>query len=68
MMVAVFSAMALALLADLFGRVRLAVASLVAGLGLAVWLFLWEIYSPEYGFRMPWIQVERLLPADPAEA
>ncbi len=23
---------------------------------LAVHLFLWEIHSPEYGFRMPWIQ------------
>jgi hypothetical protein len=21
-------------------------------------LFLFEIYSPEYGFRMPWIQTE----------
>jgi hypothetical protein len=25
---------------------------------LCAWLFLWEIYSPDYGFRMPWLQVE----------
>jgi hypothetical protein len=25
---------------------------------LAVGLFLWEIYDPSYGFRMPWIQTE----------
>ena len=21
------------------------------------WLFLWEGYSPDYGFRMPWLQL-----------
>ncbi len=26
-------------------------------------LFLFEIYSPEYGFRMPWLQVQIELPA-----
>ena len=25
---------------------------------LAVHLFLWEIWSPETGFRMPWIQTD----------
>jgi hypothetical protein len=25
-------------------------------IALAVGLFLYEIYSPEYGFRMPWLQ------------
>jgi hypothetical protein len=25
---------------------------------LSVYLFLFEVYSPEYGFRMPWIQTE----------
>lgn len=65
MMVAVFAAMSLALLAGFFGRAHLAVTCLVLSLGLAIWLFLWEIYSPETGFRMPWIQVERMLPAGP---
>jgi hypothetical protein len=65
MMVALFAAMALALLAGLFGRTRLSVTCLVLSLGLAVWLFLWEIYSPDTGFRMPWIQVEWMLPAGP---
>ena len=27
-------------------------------LALCISLFLWEIYSPDYGFRMPWLQVE----------
>jgi hypothetical protein len=44
-------------------------ALLAAGLSLflAIWLFLWEIWSPETGFRMPWIQTELLLP-DAGEA
>ena len=39
-------------------------ALLAAGLSLflAIWLFLWEIWSPETGFRMPWIQTELFLP------
>lgn len=56
MMVAVFAALMLALLLDRLGRPAPALASLVLGLGLAVWLFLFEIYSPDYGFRMPWLQ------------
>ena len=60
MMVAVFATMSLALTAGCAGRrsvaVAAAVAVAVACLGLAVWLFLWEIYSPATGFRMPWIQ------------
>jgi hypothetical protein len=27
-------------------------------LALSIGLFLFEIYSPEYGFRMPWLQVQ----------
>jgi hypothetical protein len=66
MMVAVFAAMLLALVLAWFGRSRLAEASALAALLLAVGLFLFEIYSPEYGFRMPWIQTEldRPVPAD----
>ena len=56
MMVAVFATMSLALAAGWAGHRSVAVAAAVACLGLAVWLFLWEIYSPATGFRMPWIQ------------
>jgi hypothetical protein len=39
------------------GWQRLAIASISLCLALAIWLFLFEIYSPEYGFGMPWIQL-----------
>ena len=57
MMVAIFSALALALGAGLAGAVRLAVAAGLAGLALATGLFLYEIESPATGFRLPWLQV-----------
>lgn len=25
---------------------------------MVIGIFLWEIYSPAYGFRMPWLQVD----------
>jgi hypothetical protein len=56
MMAAVFASMLLALLAGRTGPAWLAALSLVVCLGLSVGLFLFEIYSPDYGFRMPWIQ------------
>ena len=57
MMVAVFAAMLLALVAGRFGPAWLAGASLASCLGLFIWLFLFEIYSQDYGFRMPWLQL-----------
>jgi hypothetical protein len=57
MMVAVFAAMLLALAAGRFGPAWLAGASILSCLGLSVWLFLFEIYSQDYGFRMPWLQL-----------
>jgi hypothetical protein len=56
MMVAVFATMLLALVLGRFGPAWLAILSLIACLGLSVGLFLFEIYSPDYGFRMPWLQ------------
>ena len=67
MMVAVFAAMTLALLFGRFGIRRLAVACVTLALVLAVALFLWEVWSPEYGFRMPWLQTW-LEPASPSRA
>jgi hypothetical protein len=58
MMAAVFATMSLALICGWFGRRSLAVALLVFCLTLSIGLFLFEIYSPETGFRMPWIQTE----------
>ncbi len=57
MMFAIFAILSIALLLDHFGWRGTAVACLAASLGLAVCLFAWEIYSPDYGFRMPWLQV-----------
>jgi hypothetical protein len=31
---------------------------MLACLALSTGLFLFEIYSPEYGFHMPWLQVQ----------
>ena len=45
---------------DLAGLRKIAVCCLLLSLALALWLFLWEIYSPDYGFRMPWLQVENV--------
>lgn len=54
-MVAVFGAMTLALICGWIDRRSLAVALFVISLALSIGLFLFEIYSSEYGFRMPWI-------------
>ncbi len=58
MMVVVFATMSLALICVWVGQRWLSVALFATSLGLAVGLFLWEIYDPGYGFRMPWIQTE----------
>lgn len=58
MMVVVFAAMLLAFVFGWFGPRWTAVTMLAACLILSIWLFLFEVYSPDYGFRMPWIQTE----------
>lgn len=58
MMLAVFATLSLALLAAYFGPPRLAALAMLVCLALSIGLFLFEIYSPEYGFRMPWLQVQ----------
>ena len=58
MMVAVFAAMTLALICGWLGSRTLAVALFFGCLVLSIGLFLFEIYSPESGFRMPWIKTE----------
>jgi hypothetical protein len=58
MMASVYATLLIAFILDLSGLRRSAVACLFLSLVLCVWLFLWEIYSPDYGFRMPWLQAE----------
>ncbi len=67
MMAAVFTSLTLALVFGWLGRQREALGAIAVCLGLAIWLFLFEIYSPEYGFRMPWISTEAPV-LDPADA
>ena len=62
MMVLVFAAMLLAFVFGWFGPRWMAVTMFAICLILSIHLFLYEVYSPEYGFRMPWIQTE-LAPA-----
>ena len=56
MMAVIFATLSAALASGWFGRRPVAIILLVVTLVLAVHLFLWEIHSPIYGFRMPWIQ------------
>ncbi len=58
MMASTFLVLLIAFILDFSGLRRLAVSCLFLSFSLCVWLFLWEIYSPEYGFRMPWLQVD----------
>ncbi len=58
MMVVIFAAMSLALVAGHYGPRWLGILSLLVCLALSLGLFLFEIYSPDYGFRMPWLQVQ----------
>lgn len=58
MIVAVFTALFLTFVFGWMAWWRLAALAVVVCLGVYVWEFLYEVYSPEYGFRMPWIQVE----------
>lgn len=62
MMALVFGTLTLAMVLSLAGRGRLATAAILSCLLLSIGEFLWEVYSPEYGFRMPWIQVRLTLP------
>ena len=56
MMAVIFAAISMALVTGWFGRRSIAIALVAIALLLAIHMFLWEIHSPEYGFRMPWIQ------------
>jgi len=55
MMAGIFAALLLAFLLNAFGLRRLGAFCLLVCLALSVGLFLWEVYSRDYGFRMPWL-------------
>lgn len=63
MMTVIFALLTLSLCLCYLGRARIALLCLLATLGFSIGLFLFEVHSPEYGFRMPWISVS--LPSTP---
>lgn len=67
MIALVFIAMSLALVLGWFGRRWMAGACLAVCLALYVGEFLWEVWSPEYGFSMPWLQGSAEPVAPPVE-
>ena len=64
MMVLIFLTMLAALALAWLHRPLASRLAAAACLILATWLFLWEIYSPETGFRMPWIDTHLAMPTD----
>jgi hypothetical protein len=58
MMLAVFATISVALLAAYLGPRWIAILAMLVCLALSIGSFLFEIYSPEYGFHMPWLQVQ----------
>jgi hypothetical protein len=65
MMAVIFALMLGALFLAWRGSARAATLCALTALALSAGLFLFEIYNPEYGFRMPWIQVS--VPIAPGE-
>jgi hypothetical protein len=63
MMAAIFATLALAFVFAWFHQRGIGLMFLALCFVLALGLFLWEIYSPDYGFRMPWLQAELALPS-----
>lgn len=67
MMLAIFVTLLLALVLARIGQRPVALAALALCFGLSVYLFLWEIWSPETGFRMPWIDTRLDMAPHPAD-
>jgi hypothetical protein len=56
MITVVFITMFIALALAWFGQGRIAGFFLAVCIAVYVGEFLWEVWSPEYGFKMPWLQ------------
>ena len=63
-----FAVLLAAFVLRLWNLPRPAMACLFLSFILVLGLFLWEIHSPDYGFRMPWLQVELSDTAPPGSA
>lgn len=61
MMFVTFGVLVASLIIGWFGQRSYSLFFLTIFFVLATYLFLWEIYSPDYGFRMPWLQTEHTL-------
>ncbi|MDO9414402.1 MAG: hypothetical protein Q7T81_17665 [Pseudolabrys sp.] len=68
MMAAIFAALLLAFVAGWFGRATIAVGLVLVCFFLSIGLFLFEVYSPQTGFRMPWLQTEHSAPTGVARS
>lgn len=58
MMTITFALLLAAFVLNLSDLPRTAMACLFLCFALVIGIFLWEIYSPDYGFRTPWLQVD----------
>lgn len=56
MMALIFATLSAALVTGWLRRRAISIVLLAVSLVLAVHLFLWEVHSPVYGYRLPWIQ------------
>ena len=63
MMATIFATTLLAFVSGWRRHGRWSLLFFFASLALAGALFLYEIYSPEYGFRMPWLQTQDAAPS-----
>ena len=57
MMTPIFALTFFALLLAWLGRGRVALAAVLVMLAVSRGLFLFEVHTRDYGFRMPWLQV-----------
>ncbi len=56
MMILIYSCMFLAMLSGWFHKEKISLLFFVVSLILATGWFMFHVYSPEYGFRVPWIR------------
>ena len=56
MMALIFATLSAALVTGWLRRRLVSIGLLAVSLVLSVHLFLWEVHSPVYGYRLPWIQ------------
>ncbi len=63
MMATIFATMLLAFVSGWRRHGKWSLLFFFATLVLACSMFLYEVYSPEYGFRMPWLQTLDARPA-----